>query len=112
MLTVGNIRFSSATPPSETFVSTSRRPLIANMTEFGKSPPLTVRQLTEMGYRAVLFPVTLLRVAMKSVERALARLSAEGSQQGFLDAMQTRVELYDLLGYAGLEERDCAYLRS
>jgi methylisocitrate lyase len=84
-------------------------PLIANMTEFGKSPLLTVKQLEEMGYRAVLFPVTLFRTAMKAVETALARLAAEGTQAGFLDAMQTRSELYDLLGYTDFEARDKRY---
>jgi methylisocitrate lyase len=84
-------------------------PLIANMTEFGKSPLLTVKQLAEMGYRGVLFPVTLFRTAMKAVETALARLAADGTQAGFLDTMQTRNELYDLLGYTDFDERDRRY---
>jgi len=84
-------------------------PLIANMTEFGKSPLLSVSELSDMGYRGVLFPVTLLRTAMKAVEAALARLASEGTQQGFVDAMQTRTELYDLLGYADFDERDRKY---
>ncbi|MGQ0634002.1 MAG: methylisocitrate lyase [Planctomycetaceae bacterium] len=86
-----------------------KAPLIANMTEFGKSPLLSVGQLAEMGYRGVLFPVTMLRIAMKAVEQALARLAADGTQQGLLTQMQTRTELYDLLGYAGFDERDRAY---
>ena len=84
-------------------------PLIANMTEFGKSPLLTVKQLAEMGYRGVLFPVTLFRTAMKAVESALAHLAADGTQASFLDAMQTRSELYDVLGYADFDERDKRY---
>ncbi len=84
-------------------------PLIANMTEFGKSPLLSVAQLAGMGYRGVLFPVTLFRTAMKAVESALTRLAAEGTQTGFIDAMQTRAELYDLLGYAEFDERDKRY---
>ena len=84
-------------------------PLIANMTEFGKSPLLTARQLGEMGYRGVLFPVTLFRTAMKAVESALARLAADGTQAGFLDVMQTRSELYDLLDYTDFEARDRRY---
>ncbi len=91
------------------FAREVRAPLIANMTEFGKSPLLTARQLTEMGYKGVLFPVTMLRVAMKGVETALARLATEGTQLGFVDTMQTRAELYDLLGYTGFEARDQAY---
>ncbi|MCH7989534.1 MAG: methylisocitrate lyase [Planctomycetes bacterium] len=82
-------------------------PLIANMTEFGKSPLLSVSELGEMGYAAVLFPVTLFRVAMKAVENALAQLSAEGTQQNFVDQMQTRAELYDLLDYdVSVSEKD------
>lgn len=84
-------------------------PLIANMTEFGKSPLLSVRQLGEMGYRGVLFPVTLLRTAMKAVEAALARLAADGTQTAFLDHMQTRGELYDILGYTDFDARDRRY---
>lgn len=84
-------------------------PLIANMTEYGKSPPLTFAQLSAMGYRAVLYPVTIFRVAMKAAEQALSQLSAEGSQQNFLDRMQTRAELYDLLRYADFDQRDRAY---
>lgn len=93
----------------ERFAKDVKVPLIANMTEFGKSPLLTQRQLAEMGYRAVLFPVTLLRVALKAVERSLMQLSRDGSQQAFVDQMQTRAELYDLLGYRGYEDRDVVY---
>lgn len=93
----------------ERFAREIQSPLIANMTEFGKSPLLTAGQLTEMGFKAVLFPVTMLRVAMKAVEIALGKLAAEGTQQGFVDAMQTRAELYDLLGYTGFETRDQTY---
>ena len=84
-------------------------PLIANMTEFGKSPLLSVKQLGGMGYRGVLFPVTLFRTAMKGVELALAHLAAEGTQANFLDGMQTRAELYDLLNYADFDQRDKTY---
>lgn len=89
-------------------------PLVANMTEFGKSPLLTLDDLAGMGYSAVLYPVTLLRVAMKATEAALAVLAAEGSQQSLLDEgiMQTREELYDLLDYQDFEERDRAHFNS
>ena len=91
------------------FAAAVRAPLIANMTEFGRSPLLTVRELGELGYAGVLFPVTLLRVAMKSVERALAQIVQDGGQQRLLDEMQTRSELYEWLGYADFEERDRRY---
>ncbi len=84
-------------------------PLVANMTEFGKSPLLPLEELADLGYAAVLYPVTMLRIAMKAVEAALAVLSDEGTQASLLDLMQTRQELYDLLGYAGYEQRDREY---
>ncbi len=86
-------------------------PLVANMTEFGKSPLLGFDELTELGYRVVLYPVTLLRVSMKAVETALAILAAEGSQRELLDLMQTRQELYDLLDYDTYESRDREYFQ-
>lgn len=84
-------------------------PLVANMTEFGKSPLLTLDELAELGYSAVLYPVTALRVAMKAIEAALAMLADEGTQANLLDLMQTREELYDLLEYTDFEARDRAY---
>jgi methylisocitrate lyase len=86
-------------------------PLIANMTEFGKSPLLDFDELADMGYRVVLYPVTLLRVAMKAVDTALAILAADGSQREVLDLMQTRQELYDLLDYNTYETRDREYFQ-
>ena len=107
--------FPEALESAEEFERFAREipaPLIANMTEFGKSPLLTVAQLGGMGYRGVLFPVTLLRTAMKGVELALTHLAAEGTQANFVDGMQTRAELYELLGYTGYEQRDKAYFGS
>ena len=86
-------------------------PLVANMTEFGKSPLLDFAELEEIGYRVVLYPVTLLRVAMKAVESTLTLLAADGSQRDLLDLMQTRQELYDLLEYDSYEERDREYFK-
>ena len=73
--------------------------LLANMTEFGKTPYLTVEQFGEMGYNLVIFPVTLQRYAMKAMETLLRGIRRDGTQQAFVDQMQTRKELYDLLGY-------------
>ena len=81
-------------------------PLLANMTEFGKSPLLTSDELESLGYAAVIYPVTLLRVAMKAAEAALGILAADGTQREILDLMQTRQELYDLLEYDDYQERD------
>jgi len=85
-------------------------PLLANMTEFGRSPLLSVAELDELGYQIALFPVTTLRAAMKAAERVLQEISRSGSQHLLLDSMQTRAELYDLLGYEECQARDEAYL--
>lgn len=74
-------------------------PLLANMTEFGKSPLLTTRQLAELGYNLVIYPVTALRLAMKAIEEGFRHLASEGTQQGIVADMQTRQRLYELLGY-------------
>jgi methylisocitrate lyase len=84
-------------------------PLMANMTEFGKSPLLDFADLASIGYRVVIYPVTLLRIAMKAVDTALTVLAADGSQRELLDLMQTRQELYDLLEYDSYEARDREY---
>lgn len=93
----------------ESFAREIDAPLVANMTEFGKSPLLPVSRLAEMGYAAVLYPVTMLRVAMKAVEAALAMLATEGTQEELLDLMQTRQELYDLIRYKDYESRDRSF---
>lgn len=84
-------------------------PTLANMTEFGRSPLLTLEELGELGVAAVLFPVTMFRIAMQAVEQALQELARSGSQKSLLDAMQTRSRLYELLDYEDFEDRDRAY---
>lgn len=74
-------------------------PLIANMTEFGKSELLGTRTLRDLGYNIVLYPVTALRLAMHAVESGLHSLAELGTQRDLLDAMQPRKELYELLDY-------------
>jgi len=81
-------------------------PLVANMTEFGKTPYLTVKEFEALGYRLVLFPVTALRVAARAIEALLEELKSLGTQQRSLDKMQTRQQLYELLRYAEYEKRD------
>src|SRR5262249_25768667 len=83
--------------------------LLANMTEFGKGPLLTVSELGAMGYQMVLYPLTAFRSAMKAAEETLRLLKDAGHQRTALPQMMTRAELYDLLGYTGYEERDRAY---
>ncbi|WP_432061071.1 methylisocitrate lyase [Streptomyces sp. S1] len=83
-------------------------PLLANMTEFGKSPLLSTRTLEELGYNIALYPVTLFRLAMGAVEDGLRVLAAEGTQEPLLDRMQTRSRLYEVLGYEGYAAFDSA----
>jgi len=93
----------------EQFSSEISVPLMANMTEFGKSPLLSAQELADLGFTAVLFPVSTLRVAMKGVEDFLSSLLQHGTQADSLGNMQTRAELYELLGYQDFDQRDQAY---
>jgi methylisocitrate lyase len=74
-------------------------PLLANMTEFGKSELLDVKALREAGVNLVIYPVTTLRLAMGAVEEGLAQIRDSGTNAGVVNRMQTRQRLYDLLGY-------------
>ena len=73
--------------------------LLANMTEFGKSKLLNFKQLEELGYNIVIYPVTTQRLAMKSVEDGLRAIFTDGHQNNIIDKMQTRKRLYDLVEY-------------
>ena len=79
--------------------------LLANMTEFGTTPFITVDEFARMGYRMVIFPVTLQRAAMKAMEHTLHAIRTHGTQESVVGAMQTRQELYDLLEYDGTVDR-------
>jgi methylisocitrate lyase len=81
-------------------------PLLANITEFGQTPLLSVAELADLGYRLVLFPMTAFRVMMRAVSDLFEELQRAGTQRGFLDRMQTRQELYDLVRYADYERLD------
>lgn len=75
-------------------------PILANMTEFGKSDLFTVQQLQDVGVNMVIFPVSLQRIAMGAIERGLDALLAEGSLQSQVPLMQTRARLYEVVDYA------------
>jgi methylisocitrate lyase len=75
------------------------RPLLANMTEFGNSPLLSFQKLADFGYRMAIFPQSAFRVSMKASDEFLRALKKAGTQSGWIDKMQTREELYDLLEY-------------
>lgn len=81
-------------------------PLLANMTEFGKSELISATTLEELGYNAVIYPVTTLRLAMGVTEVGLAEIAATGTQAALLDRMQHRRDLYDLLGYENYNSFD------
>ncbi|MEM7478088.1 MAG: methylisocitrate lyase [Planctomycetota bacterium] len=81
-------------------------PLLANMTEFGKSPLLSANGLKELGYNLVIYPVTSLRLAMHAVESGLRTIAEEGGQRSEVPNMQTRDRLYELLNYDGYTEID------
>ncbi|GCD20521.1 2-methylisocitrate lyase [Cellulomonas algicola] len=81
-------------------------PLLANMTEFGKGKLLTAHELDDLGMNIVIYPVTLLRLAMGAAVAGLDEILATGTQEGVLDRMQTRAELYDLLDYASYNRFD------
>lgn len=73
--------------------------MLANMTEFGKTPIIPHDRFAQLGYQLVIFPVSTLRIAMGAVDRMLAGLAESGSVEASLGDMQTRDRLYDLLGY-------------
>ena len=81
-------------------------PLLANMTEFGKTPYYTAEMFQKWGYKIVIYPVTTLRIAMKAVEKVLQLIQKEGTQRNLIEHMQTRKELYDLLDYDSYGEFD------
>ncbi|MFB8277507.1 methylisocitrate lyase [Nocardia colli] len=81
-------------------------PLLANMTEYGKTELLTAKTLESIGYNAVIYPVSTLRLAMWAAENGLREIFAEGTQAGLLDRMQPRSRLYELLQYERYNEFD------
>lgn len=104
-----DVIFPEALESAEEFLKFAEKvkaPLLANMTEFGKSPLLSAEELSEMGYRLILFPMTLFRTAAKAMEETLAELKKEGTSRGLLGAMQSRRELYEVIRYSDYERLD------
>ena len=93
----------------EEFAGAVPAPLLANMTEFGRSPIIDLPTLGGLGYRMVLYPLTAFRSALRAAQATLVDIKAKGHQRDCLPGMLTRAELYDLLGYDGYEARDRAY---
>lgn len=90
----------------EAFRGAVDAPLLVNMTEFGKTELLGSETLASLGVNVVIYPVTLLRLAMGAAERGLRAIAGEGTQRGLLGEMQSRAELYELLGYEGYTRLD------
>ncbi|WP_338604171.1 methylisocitrate lyase [Sulfolobus tengchongensis] len=88
------------------FAKEVKAPLLANMTEFGKTPYIKAQEFKEMGYRYVIFPVTIFRVAAKAMREALEVLLKEGTQVNLLDKMITRQEQYEIIDYFFYERLD------
>lgn len=101
--------FPEALESEEEFRFFSQRisvPLLANMTEFGRTPYYTTEEFTEMGYQMVIYPVTSLRVAAKAYERVFQVIKEQGTQKNEIANMQTRSELYAAISYDEFEELD------
>ncbi|HEU4527340.1 MAG TPA: methylisocitrate lyase [Actinomycetota bacterium] len=104
-----DVIFPEALRTEDEFAAYAREvpgPLLANMTEFGKSPNLTAGRLGELGYRIVIFPVSAARVAAAQVRDLYADLVREGTQARWIDRMLTREDLYRLIGYDDYAELD------
>jgi methylisocitrate lyase len=104
--------FPEALHSAEMFREFARRlpgvPLLANMTEFGRTPFFTAAEFEQMGYRMVIWPVSSLRVANKAQEELYAAIRRDGGTQNQVDRMQTRAELYATIDYAGYEALDAS----
>ncbi len=81
-------------------------PLLANMTEFGKTPYITAEEFGEMGYSIVIFPVTAFRAMMKAVEATFRTLKRDGTQKSIASSLMTRAQFYDLIDYTRYERFD------
>ena len=86
--------------------------LLANMTEFGRTPFFTASEFEAMGYRMVIWPVSAFRVANKAQAKLYATLKRDGGAQAMLDQMQTRAELYQLIGYHDYEALDASIVET
>jgi methylisocitrate lyase len=83
-------------------------PLLANMTEFGRTPYFSAAEFESLGYKMIIWPVSPLRIAAKAQEEFYRQLRDEDRADGMLDRMQTRAELYDLIGYSEHEALDAS----
>ncbi len=107
--------FPEALTSAAMFTEFARRvdaPLLANMTEFGRTPFFTAAEFEAMGYRMVIWPVSALRVANKAQEELYAAIRRDGGTQNMIDRMQTRAELYATIGYEAYEALDASLIKT
>jgi len=107
--------FPEALTTAEMFREFARRvdaPLLANMTEFGRTPYFTAAEFEAMGYRMVIWPVSALRMAAKAQEQLYATIRREDGPRSLIGRMQTRQELYETISYADYEALDASIVRT
>ncbi len=107
--------FPEALTDAEMFREFARRigaPLLANMTEFGRTPYFTADEFRAMGYRMVIWPVSALRIAARAHERLYERIAREGGPHTLIGEMQTRQELYETIRYGEYEALDASIVKS
>jgi methylisocitrate lyase len=94
------------------FAERVKAPLLANMTEFGRTPFFTASEFEQMGYKIVIWPVSSLRVANKAQAELYAAIRRDGSTEGMIERMQTRAELYAAIGYHEYEALDASIVQT
>jgi methylisocitrate lyase len=110
-----DVIFPEALVTEEMFRAFARRidaPLLANMTEFGRTPFFSAAQFEAMGYKMVIWPVSALRVANRAQDELYAVLRRDGTTEPMLERMQTRAELYATIGYHDFEQLDASIART
>jgi methylisocitrate lyase len=96
----------------EAFRSALKVPLLANMTEFGKTPLIPVSRFKDLGYQMVIFPMTAFRVMLKAIDKCYEELIQTGTQAGIMDSMRTRNEMYETIDYPAYEELDAVWAKT
>ena len=94
------------------FARRVKAPLLANMTEFGRTPFFTAAEFEAMGYKMVIWPVSSLRVANKAQQQLYAAIARDGGTHAMIDRMQTRAELYATIGYHEYEALDASIVET
>ena len=95
-----------------TFAKAIDAPLLANMTEFGRTPFFTAREFQDMGYKMVIWPVSALRAAARAQRDLYAAIRSDGGTHGMVNRMMTRAELYETIGYHDYEALDASIVKS